>query len=56
MIGNVLANNLGVSVGDKIKLSNYNNIFKLNDFIVTGIFDAGIHEYNQRFIYGSDLA
>ncbi len=56
VIGNVLANNLGVSVGDKIKLSNYNNIFKLNDFIVTGIFDAGIHEYNQRFIYGSDLA
>tara|TARA_B100000035_G_scaffold174541_1_gene148909 strand:- start:116 stop:1210 length:1095 start_codon:yes stop_codon:yes gene_type:complete len=56
IIGNVLANNLGVNVGDTIELSNYNNIYKLESFKISGIFDSGIYEYNQRFVYGSDLA
>ena len=56
IIGNVLADNLGVSVGDTIKLSNYNNIYKQESFMVSGIFDSGIYEYNQRFVYGSDQA
>ena len=56
IIGNILANNLRVSIGDKIQLTNYNNVFKQDSFKITGIFDSGIYEYNQRFIYGSDLA
>ena len=56
IIGNILANNLRVSIGDKIKFTNYNKVFKRDSFMITGIFDSGIYEYNQRFIYGSDLA
>ena len=56
IIGNVLANNLRVNVGDTIELSNYNNIYKQEFFKISGIFDSGIYEYNQRFVYGSDLA
>ena len=56
IIGNILANNLRVSIGDKIQFTNYNKVFKQDSFMVTGIFDSGIYEYNQRFIYGSDLA
>ncbi len=56
IIGNVLANNLKVNVGDTIELSNYNNIYKQKYFKISGIFDSGIYEYNQRFVYGSDLA
>ena len=56
VIGNILANNLRVSIGDKIQFTNYNKVFKQDSFMVTGIFDSGIYEYNQRFIYGSDLA
>ena len=56
IIGNILANNLRVSIGDKIQFTNYNKVFKQDSFTVTGIFDSGIYEYNQRFIYGSDLA
>ena len=39
-----------------MQLTNYNNSFKETKFILKGIFDSGIHEYNQRFIYGSDLS
>ena len=56
IIGNILANNLRVSIGDKIQFTNYNKVFKQDSFMITGIFDSGIYEYNQRFIYGSDLA
>ncbi len=56
VMGNVLANKLGVTVGDQIQVVNYNKTYKKNKFIITGIFDSGIHEYNQRFVYGSDLA
>ena len=56
IIGNILANNLRVSIGDKIQFTNYNKAFKQDSYMVTGIFDSGIYEYNQRFIYGSDLA
>jgi lipoprotein-releasing system permease protein len=56
IIGNILANNLRVSIGDKIQITNYNKVFKQDSFMITGIFDSGIYEYNQRFIYGSDLA
>ena len=56
VIGSILANNLRVSIGDKIQFTNYNKVFKQDSFMVTGIFDSGIYEYNQRFIYGSDLA
>ena len=56
IIGNILANNLRVSIGDKIQFTNYNKVFKQDSFMITGIFDSGIYEYNQRFIYGSDQA
>ena len=56
IIGNILANNLRVSIGDKIQFTNYDKVFKQDSFMITGIFDSGIYEYNQRFIYGSDLA
>ena len=55
VIGNVLANNLKVNIGDQIIISNYKGIYKSNKYIVSGIFDSGINEYNQRFIYGSNL-
>ena len=51
IIGNVLARNLNVTIGDELQLTNYNNSFKETKFILKGIFDSGIHEYNQRFIY-----
>ena len=55
VIGNVLAKNLKVNIGDKIIITNYKGIYKSNKYIVSGIFDSGINEYNQRFIYGSNL-
>jgi len=55
VIGNVLAKNLKVTIGDKIIITNYKGIYKSNKYIVSGIFDSGINEYNQRFIYGSNL-
>ena len=55
VIGNVLANNLNVTIGDQIIVSNYKKIYLSNKLIVRGIFDSGINEYNQRFIYGSNL-
>ena len=55
VIGNVLAKNLKVTIGDQIIITNYKGIYKSNKYIVSGIFDSGINEYNQRFIYGSNL-
>ena len=55
VIGNVLANTLNITIGDQITVSNYKKTYINNKFIVSGIFDSGINEYNQRFIYGSNL-
>ena len=55
VVGNVLANNLKVNIGDQIIITNHKAIYKSNKYIVSGIFDSGINEYNQRFIYGSNL-
>ena len=54
VIGNILARELDVSVGDEIEISNYNKTYKRNKFIISGIFDSGLYEYNQRFVYGSN--
>ncbi len=56
VIGNILARELDVSIGDKIEISNYNKIHKNNKFIISGIFDSGLYEYNQRFVYGSNTS
>ena len=56
VIGNVLARELGVTSGDVIEISNYNNLQKNNKFIISGIFDSGLYEYNQRFVYASNLS
>ena len=56
VVGNVLANNLGLIVGDSIKLINYDKTFTNVNLLVTGIFDSGIYEYNQRYVFGSDMA
>ena len=55
VIGNVLANNLKVTIGDQITITNYKEVFKSNKYIISGIFDSGINEYNQRFVYGSNI-
>ncbi len=56
VIGNVLARELGVTSGDVIEISNYNKLQKNNKFIISGIFDSGLYEYNQRFVYASNLS
>ena len=56
VIGNVLARELNVSIGDELEISNYNKLHKKNKFIISGIFDSGLHEYNQRFVYGSNTS
>ena len=53
IIGTVLANNLNVSIGDKISITNYKKNFKNNIMTIKGIFDSGINEYNARFMYGN---
>jgi lipoprotein-releasing system permease protein len=53
IIGTVLANNLNVSIGDKISITNYKKNFKNNIMTIRGIFDSGINEYNARFMYGN---
>jgi lipoprotein-releasing system permease protein len=55
VIGNVLANNLKVTIGDQITITNYKEVYKSNKYIISGIFDSGINEYNQRFVYGSSI-
>ena len=56
VIGSVLANDLNVTIGDKLLVSDYKDIYVDKSFKVIGIFDSGIHEYNQRFVVGSDYA
>ena len=56
IIGNVLANDLNVTIGDKLLVSDYKDMYVDKSFKVIGIFDSGIHEYNQRFVVGSDYA
>ena len=56
VIGNVLARELNVSIGDELEISNHNKLHKNNKFIISGIFDSGLHEYNQRFVYGSNTS
>ena len=56
IIGNVLANDLNVTLGDDLLISDYKDVYKEKSFKVVGIFDSGIHEYNQRFVIGSDYA
>ena len=56
VIGNILARELDVSLGDEIEISNYNKLHKNNKFIISGIFDSGLYEYNQRFVYGSNTS
>jgi len=56
IIGDVLANDLNVTIGDKLLVSDYKDIYVDKSFKVIGIFDSGIHEYNQRFVVGSDYA
>ncbi len=56
IIGSVLANDLNVTIGDKLLVSDYKDIYVDKSFKVIGIFDSGIHEYNQRFVVGSDYA
>ena len=56
IIGNVLANDLNVAIGDELLISDYKDIYVDKSFKVIGIFDSGIHEYNQRFVVGSDYA
>jgi len=56
IIGNVLANDLNVTIGDNLLVSDYKDIYVDKSFKVIGIFDSGIHEYNQRFVVGSDYA
>ncbi len=56
VIGNILARELDVSIGDEIEISNYNKLHKNNKFVISGIFDSGLYEYNQRFVYGSNTS
>ena len=56
VIGNILARELDVSIGDEIEISNYNELHKNNKFVISGIFDSGLYEYNQRFVYGSNTS
>ena len=55
VIGNILARDLGISIGDQIEISNINLLHNNNILEVSGIFDSGLYEYNQRFVYGNNL-
>ena len=56
VIGNILARELGVSIGNELEISNYNKLYKNNKFIVSGIFDSGLYEYNQRFVFTNNTS
>jgi len=53
VIGNILANELGATIGDELEISNHNKLHKSNKFIISGIFDSGLYEYNQRLVFGN---
>lgn len=55
VIGNILARDLGISIGDQVEISNINLLHNNNILEVSGIFDSGLYEYNQRFVYGNNL-
>mgnify|MGYP001252158991 FL=1 len=56
VIGNVLAAKLGVRLGDELVISNHNKLHKKNKFIISGIFDSGLYEYNQRLVFGNNTS
>ena len=56
VIGNVLAAKLGVKLGDELIISNHNKLHKKNKFIISGIFDSGLYEYNQRLVFGNNTS
>jgi len=58
IIGEDLARKLGVSVGDSVTMVNplgeetpMGLIPQMKKFIVTGLFDAGMYDYNMSFVY-----
>ncbi len=58
IIGTDLAAKLGVSVGDGVNLVNplgeetaFGMVPKMKHFIVVGLFDAGMYDYNTGFVY-----
>jgi lipoprotein-releasing system permease protein len=58
IIGEDLARKLGVSVGDSVTMVNplgeetpMGLIPKMKKFIVAGLFDAGMYDYNMTFVY-----
>jgi lipoprotein-releasing system permease protein len=58
IIGEDLARKLGVSVGDTVTMVNplgeespMGLIPKMKKFVVTGLFDAGMYDYNITFVY-----
>lgn len=53
VIGISLAEKLGVFIGDNIVLSVNSDIYKQNTFSISGIFDSGLYEYNQRLIFAN---
>ncbi len=53
VIGISLAEKLGVYIGDKIQLSIISNSYNNNIFTISGIFDSGLYEYNQRLVFAN---
>jgi len=58
IIGKALANNMGLDVGDSIRLvapsgqvTPAGMLPRLKRFTVTGVFDAGMYEYNSGLVY-----
>jgi len=58
IIGEDLARKLGVSVGDEVTMVNplgeetpLGMVPKMKKFTVTGLFDAGMYDYNTGFVY-----
>ncbi len=58
IIGDDLARKLGVSVGDTVTMVNplgeetpMGLIPKMKKFVVAGLFDAGMYDYNITFVY-----
>ena len=60
VIGYVLANRLGLKIGEKIKIAIlktdktiFGNIPRFKTLIITGIFDIGMYEYDSNFVFTS---